>query len=100
MVHLILLSMMDHMFYWIVFAAYYTLSNYLAEDGTYVFEDVQNEESLNYLLTISGATSVDLRNVKNRYDDLIVIVEKNKNIIFGLEVSNGSKNKLSSGDMI
>lgn len=63
-------------------AAYYTLSNYLAEDGTYVFEDVQNEESLNYLLTISGATSVDLRNVKNRYDDLIVIVEKNKNIIF------------------
>lgn len=63
-------------------AAYYTLSNYLTEDGTYVFEDVQNEESLNYLLTISGATSVDLRNVKNRYDDLIVIVEKNKNIIF------------------
>lgn len=63
-------------------AAYYTLSNYLTEDGTYVFEDVPNEESLNYLLTIAGATSVDLRNVKNRYDDLIVIIEKNKNIIF------------------
>ena len=55
-------------------------SKLLKKGGVLIIEDIQNESDLNELLTVKlrGKTveAVDLRHIKNRYDDLMIVVRK------------------------
>ena len=55
-------------------------SKLLKKGGVLIIEDIQSESDLNELLTVKlrGKTIevVDLRHIKNRYDDLMIVVRK------------------------
>jgi predicted O-methyltransferase YrrM len=55
-------------------------SKLLKKGGVLIIEDIQSESDLNELLTVKlrGKTVevVDLRHIKNRYDDLMIVVRK------------------------
>tara|TARA_E500000318_G_C3526656_1_gene198715 strand:+ start:599 stop:1165 length:567 start_codon:yes stop_codon:yes gene_type:complete len=52
----------------------------LKEDGILIIEDIQSIENLNTITkTYPELTQIDLRKNKNRYDDLLAVLIKNKN---------------------
>jgi cephalosporin hydroxylase len=58
-------------------ASFFILEPHLSDGAIYVIEDIQNEREaamLNKL--IPGSEIVDLRQTKNRYDDLILVYKK------------------------
>lgn len=57
------------------FKIYETLFPYLSRTGIYIIEDVQDIDKTKSLFTGLGGHVIDRRNVKGRYDDVIVIFE-------------------------
>jgi cephalosporin hydroxylase len=52
------------------------LKNKLNKGGCYIIEDIQTEQEAEYLKNlIPGSYIVDLRKIKNRYDDLLLVYE-------------------------
>lgn len=51
---------------------------YLKEGGLYIIEDVQSEDHFKYFDIIPNVTSINLKSVKGRGDDLMVIIQKGK----------------------
>lgn len=66
------------------FAHKYT--DLLTDDGILVIEDIQNPEWIPYIVKffpeeyLSRVKVIDLRNHKNRYDDILIILSKKNNI--------------------
>ena len=58
--------------------AYSSLSKFLKDDGVYIIEDIENiNESKEYFKNLSSNVEIfDLRNVKNRYDDVLIAIRK------------------------
>ncbi len=56
--------------------AFAVLSHFLIDGGIYVIEDVQSEGDMEALSHFPGATVYDRRNVKGRYDDIMVVFRK------------------------
>ena len=53
------------------------MSSCLADGGIYIIEDIQSElEAKKLNEAIPNSKIVDLRGVKNRYDDLILVYKK------------------------
>ena len=58
-------------------ASYLILNSVLADGGIYIIEDIQSElEAKKLNEAIPNSKIVDLRGVKNRYDDLILVYKK------------------------
>ena len=58
-------------------ASFLILENFLNKDGLYIIEDVQTELEAQYLNKLIPASEiVDLRKIKNRYDDLLIVYKK------------------------
>lgn len=53
---------------------YATLKNYLNEGAIYIIEDVQDIDRHKGLFSAIGGEIVDRRHIKNRYDDVLVIL--------------------------
>jgi hypothetical protein len=51
-----------------------TMMPYMALDGIYIIEDIQSVENANKLASEFNCEIIDLRRVKNRYDDLLAII--------------------------
>lgn len=58
--------------------AHSTLFKYLAPGGVYVIEDIQDQISVDLYKTMPGATVYDLRDIKGRKDDVLVVFHKDK----------------------
>jgi hypothetical protein len=59
--------------------SFYLLSGRLANDGIYVIEDLQNNDAVSTInRLVAGFDIIDLRHVKNRYDDVLMIYKKQK----------------------
>jgi SAM-dependent methyltransferase len=55
------------------------LVNYLSDDGIYIIEDVQsmdNAKTIRNSLYDFNTQIIDRRNIKNRYDDILIIIKK------------------------
>jgi cephalosporin hydroxylase len=53
------------------------LENSLNDGGIYIIEDIQSDENAKFLTSnIPNSKIVDLRHVKNRYDDLVLVYKK------------------------
>jgi predicted O-methyltransferase YrrM len=60
-------------------ASFLILKDFLNTDGLYIIEDVQTELEAQYLnKLIPSSEIVDLRKIKNRYDDLLVVYKNSK----------------------
>ena len=62
-----------------VLCAYHALWPFLVDGGLYVIEDIQNQEILDLFAAWPGAVIYDLRAIRNRYDDVLVVMEKRDN---------------------
>lgn len=58
-----------------IMRAFSSLRPHVVSGGLYVVEDVQSEINLACLLTIARSRYIDLRKVKQRSDDLVVVIE-------------------------
>jgi len=57
--------------------AFYLLSGRLTEGGIYVIEDLQSSDSVSTIdHLVGGFETVDLRHIKNRYDDVLMIYRR------------------------
>ena len=56
------------------FNIFNALKPYMAEGGIYIIEDAQSFREAESLSTTLGGEIIDLRNKKNRYDDLLIII--------------------------
>ncbi len=54
---------------------YKALKYYMNRGGIYIIEDLQSIQNANQLSMELGGQVVDLRSVKNRYDDLLLIIK-------------------------
>lgn len=61
--------------------AYSVLGSFLSDDGLYVIEDIQDQESLDVFRRMPDATCYDRRNVKGRYDDILISFTKQRRVI-------------------
>ena len=60
-------------------SSFLIFKDFLNTDGLYVIEDVQTELEAQYLnKLIPSSEIVDLRKIKNRYDDLLVVYKNSK----------------------
>lgn len=57
-------------------AIYETLKPYLIDGGIYIIEDVQDVDKTRAVFEVIGGKIVDRRHIKNRYDDVLVIIRK------------------------
>jgi len=55
---------------------YKTLKPYLSGNAIYIIEDVQDIDRDTYLFEAIGGEIIDRRHIKNRYDDVLVIIRK------------------------
>lgn len=55
---------------------YITLKPYLNDGGIYIIEDIQDIDKTKHLFRGLGAEIIDRRHIKNRYDDVLVIIRK------------------------
>lgn len=53
--------------------AYSILGSFLTPSGLYIIEDVQDQASIDIFKRLPDATVYDLRHVKGRYDDILVV---------------------------
>lgn len=55
---------------------YITLKPYLNDGGIYIIEDIQDIDKTKHLFRGLGGEIIDRRHIKNRYDDVLVIIRK------------------------
>ena len=62
--------------------SYEIFSKYLSDDGIYIIEDIENiDETIELFKNIDSTKQVeiiDLRNVKNRFDDVLITIKNKK----------------------
>lgn len=55
---------------------YNRFRGYLKTGGIYIIEDVQSIENATTLADLTGGKIIDRRHLKNRYDDILIVVRK------------------------
>lgn len=54
---------------------YSILKNYMAKDGIYIIEDVQDIDRDRHLFAFEKSEILDRRKIKGRYDDVLIIIK-------------------------
>jgi hypothetical protein len=57
-----------------VLIAFSVLRNFVADEGIYVIEDIQDDKTLEFFRSWPNTVCFDRRSVKNRVDDILVVI--------------------------